>query len=77
MKMRPVKAIDVNVGESAVLKPGGIHVMLIGLKQPLREGETFPLTLTFAHAGALTVEVPVKAVGEIPPLPEMAPGMKR
>lgn len=63
MRMRPVKAIDINVGESAVLKPGGLHVMLIGLKAPLTQGETFPLTLTFAKAGTTTVDVAVQTPG--------------
>lgn len=63
MRMRPVKAIDVNVGEPAVLRPGGLHVMLIGLKAPLQEGETFPLTLRFERAGEITVDVAVQAVG--------------
>lgn len=76
VRMRQVDSIEVPAGGTVALQPGGLHLMLIGLKQPLREGETFPLTLTFAHAGALTVEVPVKAVGEMPPMPGMMPGMK-
>lgn len=60
MRMRPVDAIDVNAGAPAVLKPGGLHVMLIGLKAPLKEGETFPLTLGFEKAGKVTVEVKVE-----------------
>lgn len=63
MRMRPVKAIEVNVGEPAVLKPGGLHVMLIGLKAPLKEGEKFPLTLTFTKAGTTTVDVAVQSAG--------------
>lgn len=63
MRMRPVKAIDINVGEPAVLRPGGLHIMLIGLKQPLQEGQPFPLTLTFANAGSLTVTVDVVKAG--------------
>lgn len=63
MKMRPVKAIDVNVGEPAVLKPGGLHIMLIGLKAPLKEGEKFPMTLTFTKAGTVEVSVVVEALG--------------
>lgn len=63
MRMRPVRAIEVNVGEPAVLRPGGLHVMLIGLKAPLQEGETFPLTLRFERAGEITVDVAVQAVG--------------
>jgi copper(I)-binding protein len=58
-----VRAIEVNVGEPAVLNPGGLHIMLIGLKAPLKQGETFPLTLTFAKAGTTTVEVVVQGPG--------------
>lgn len=63
MRMRPVKAIEVNVGEPAVLQPGGLHVMLIGLKAPLKAGDSFPLTLTFEKAGTVTVDVAVTAPG--------------
>jgi hypothetical protein len=61
MRMRPVSGITVNVGEPAVLRPGGLHVMLIGLKEPLKPGTQFPLTLTFEKAGAVTVQVDVEA----------------
>jgi hypothetical protein len=63
MRMRPVTAIEVNVGEPATLRPGGLHVMLIGLKAPLKAGERFPLTLTFANAGTVTVDVMVEPAG--------------
>ncbi len=59
MKMRPVKAIEVAPGEPAVLKPGGLHVMLMGLKAPLVKGESFPLTLVFEKAGRIEIEVPI------------------
>lgn len=59
MKMRPVDAIDVPPGEPVTLRPGGLHVMLIGLKQPLTQGSHVPVTLTFAKAPPVTVEVPV------------------
>ena len=49
------------------LKPGGFHIMLIGLKHPLEEGQRFPLTLIFAKAGEVTVEVTVDAVGSMGP----------
>ena len=71
MRMRRVDAVPVPGGGSAELKPGGRHVMLIGLRAPLKEGETFPLTLTFDRAGAITVPV---AVG---PIAARGPGMKR
>ena len=63
MQMREVKRIEVAPGSSTALEPGGFHVMLIGLKAPLKEGETFPLTLTFEKAGTLEVQVLVEGVG--------------
>jgi len=63
MQMRPVEKIEVSPGDPTTLEPGGLHVMLIGLKAPLREDETFPLALTFKEAGTVTVEVTVGPVG--------------
>jgi copper(I)-binding protein len=60
MKMRPVSAIDVKPRGQTMLKPGGLHVMLVGLKQPLKVGESFPLTLTFEKAGKLDITVTVE-----------------
>ena len=59
-RMRPVAAIEIPAGGETSLAPGGLHIMLIGLAEPLREGATFPLTLTFEGAGELTVEVRVE-----------------
>ena len=60
--MHGVDAIAIDPGAAAtILRPGGAHVMLEGLKQPLRAGETFPLTLTFRKAGALNLEVRVES----------------
>ncbi len=61
MKMRPVQAIEVAPGAPTVLAPGGLHVMLMGLKAPLNEGDSFPLTLAFDKAG--TIEITVKVEG--------------
>ena len=61
--MRPVSTIDVKPKGQTMLKPGGLHVMLIGLKQPLKQGESFPLTLTFEKAGELDVSVVVEKAG--------------
>lgn len=58
-KMRPVEAIELVPGEPFVLEPGGFHVMLMGLKGKLGEGESLPLTLTFEKAGEVTLEVPI------------------
>ncbi len=70
MRMRRVDAVPVPGGGSAELKPGGYHVMLIGLRAPLKEGETFPLTLTFDKAGTITVPVTVGSIAA------RGPGMK-
>lgn len=67
MEMRPVAEIEVKAGESVVLKPNGLHVMLVGLKAPLKEGERFPLTLRFARAGEIQVEVPIGRAGAMAP----------
>ena len=67
MKMREVEGIDLPAGKAVTLKPNGYHIMLMGLTQPLKEGETFPLTLTFAKAGSETVIVTVQKVGAMGP----------
>lgn len=67
MKMRPVDAIDLPAGQAVTLKPGGDHIMLSGLAKPLQEGQSFPVTLTFAKAGARQVEVAVEKVGSMGP----------
>jgi len=63
MRMRQVDAINVPAGKSVVLQPGGMHLMLIGLKGPLEQGQTIPLTLKFERAGEVNVELHVEAVG--------------
>lgn len=67
MEMRPVEEIQVAPGDPTLLQPGGLHVMLIGLKAPLKKDETFPLTLTFKEAGSVTVEVKVAGPGAMGP----------
>jgi periplasmic copper chaperone A len=61
-KMRPVDAVEVSPGAPAVLQPGGLHIMLMGLKEPLVDGARLPLTLTFETAGKIKLEVPVMAM---------------
>ncbi|MGB0671997.1 MAG: copper chaperone PCu(A)C, partial [Rhodospirillales bacterium] len=63
MRMRQVEAIDTAPGRTE-LKPGGLHIMFIGLKEPLTAGSHFPVTLTFEKAGALTLDMPVAMPGE-------------
>jgi copper(I)-binding protein len=60
MEMRPVQAAPVAPGQPLVLGPGGYHIMLMGLKQPLKEGDTVPVTLLFQKAGAVTATATVR-----------------
>jgi periplasmic copper chaperone A len=72
MQMREVGAIDLPSNKPVVLHPGGLHLMLVGLKAPLKKGDKFPLTLRFQNAGEVTVDVVV----ETPSAEPMKPGMK-
>lgn len=67
MKMLPVDAVTVKAGAKVTFRPGGYHVMLIELKQPLKEGDSFPLALTFEKAGKIDVTVKVGKVGGMEP----------
>jgi periplasmic copper chaperone A len=70
MKMRPLASLDIPAGQPVTLKPGGDHVMLTGLNSPLREGQSFPLTLTFEKAGTREVTVAVEKPGASGPPPQ-------
>lgn len=61
MQMRPVEGgIVIPAGGTAWLKPGGLHVMMMGLTQELEANTTIELTLTFANSGEMTLTVPVR-----------------
>jgi hypothetical protein len=62
-KMRAIEAIELAPGATALLEPGGDHIMLFGLKGPLIEGETLPLRLVFEVAGPIDIELTVEAAG--------------
>jgi copper(I)-binding protein len=74
MKMSPIEKIEVPAGGATTLKPGGIHVMLIGLKGDLAVGDTFQLTLNFENSGAKTIDVEVKEAMQMPANMEMDHG---
>jgi copper(I)-binding protein len=59
MRMRPVEAFEIPAGGSLRLQPGGDHIMLFGLLQPLREGDSFDLTLTSESGESVTLAVQV------------------
>ena len=62
MKMRRVEQIDLPAGETVTLAPGGLHVMLIGLKQQLQPGDDVSLTLTLDDGSELSLTAPVRKV---------------
>jgi periplasmic copper chaperone A len=63
-KMRPVSGgLEIKPGETVDLKPGSMHVMLMGLKQPLEKGQKVKGTLEFEKAGKVEIEYAVEALG--------------
>jgi VCBS repeat-containing protein len=73
MKMRalPKAGLDLPAGKAVALKPGGYHVMLMGLKQQLKAGDTVPLTLVVegkdGKKETLELKVPVRALNAAAP----------
>ena len=63
MKMRSVASMIIAPGKPVVLRPGGYHIMLVGLVRALNPGDSFPVTLHFAKAGAVTVSASVQKAG--------------
>jgi copper(I)-binding protein len=61
MKMRAMKALDLPAGKSVELKPGGYHVMLMDLKQQMKEGDTVPMTLVVEGKDKKRTTIEVKA----------------
>jgi len=60
MKMRAIPRLELPAGKPVQLGPGGYHVMLIGLKQPLQESERVALTLRFDDGSTKKLEAPVR-----------------
>lgn len=67
MSMKHLDRLEIAAGSEAKLEPGGTHVMLMGLKVPLKEGESIPLVLEFEKAGKVEVTVPVGGVAAAAP----------
>jgi copper(I)-binding protein len=63
MTMRAMTAMDVPAAGKLELSPGGYHLMLLDLKQPLKVGDKVPLTLTFEKAGSVDITVVVEPMG--------------
>jgi len=65
MRMRPVAgSLEIKPGQTVELKPGGHHVMFMGLKKQLNAGDTITGTLEFAKAGKVEIAYPVRAIGD-------------
>lgn len=62
MRMRRIERIELPAHEDVSLAPGGLHIMLIGLEQPLQAGSQIELTLEFADGSRQALAVPVKQV---------------
>ena len=62
-QMRQVRGLEIKPGETIEFRPGGMHVMFMGLKQPLTQGQTVKGTLVFEKAGTVAIEFAVQAVG--------------
>ncbi|MDJ0880018.1 MAG: copper chaperone PCu(A)C [Gammaproteobacteria bacterium] len=62
MRMRKIERIELPAQQTVTLKPGGLHVMLLGLNQDLKVGQTIEVTLGFSDSSEKTIEVPVKMV---------------
>ncbi len=64
MNMKQVAGgIEIPAGGEAELAPGGFHLMLIGIKEPFKQGAMVPVTLTFEKAGSVEVELDVGSMG--------------
>ena len=68
MKMRPVpEGLEIPAGQTAELAPGGYHLMLMGLKRPITQGERIPLTLKFEKSNPVDVELVAGPLGSSRP----------
>ena len=67
MRMRRQESVDIPVGGSVELAPGGTHLMLVGLKAPLNQGKSIPVSLEFENGGRKTIQVRVRAIGSTGP----------
>jgi copper(I)-binding protein len=68
MTMRMVEHLEIPAGGSVSLAPKGNHVMLMGLKAPLKKGTSFPAILRFEKAGEVAVEVTVQGIADLQPM---------
>jgi copper(I)-binding protein len=68
MKMRPVKEIDIRAGGETTLKPGSLHIMLLDIKQALKEGDLVPITVLFEDGSSKKFDAPVRKIQIMAPM---------
>lgn len=66
-RMKHLEELEIPAGQPVTLAPGGMHLMLMGLRGKLVEGTTFPMTLGFEKAGEITVDVSVFGIATLEP----------
>ncbi|MBV8092152.1 MAG: copper chaperone PCu(A)C [Acetobacteraceae bacterium] len=69
MQMRPVGRLPVGPDAPLRLEPGGYHVMLVGLKQALKPGDSMPVTVTFEKGGPVEATAKIAPAGATKPPP--------
>ncbi len=69
MKMRQVKDIEIKAKGETALKPGGLHIMMIDLKQPLKEGENVAMSVTFEDGSSKKFDAQVRKPQAVAPMP--------
>ena len=62
MKMRKLPGLEIEAGETVILKPGGLHIMFIGLKRRLEKGNNFNFKLKFNNGDTQDVSLPIKSL---------------
>jgi hypothetical protein len=78
MTMRPLEGgLTIEPGKTVKLAPGGLHLMMMDLKGPLKKGDKLPVTLQFEKAGKVAVTLDVQAVGAPGPSGNMGGEMKK
>lgn len=68
MKMRPVKEIDIRARGETSLKPGSLHIMLLDIRQVLKEGDIVPITVTFEDGSSKKFDAPVRKIQIMAPM---------
>lgn len=64
MRMQAVNSLGIKPGQSIELAPGGLHIMMMGLKSPLKVGQTIPVKVRFEGAGEIEVDAEVRGLDD-------------